>query len=377
MPRFLLDPTATFLNHGSFGATPRELLAVQSALRAEMEHQPVDFLVRQLPARLAAARERLGALLGARADDLAFVPNATAGVAAVLGSVELAPGDEILTTNHSYNAVTQAIRRRARGVGARVVTARLPWPTPHPDALEAAVVQAITDRTRLLVIDQVTSPTALVLPAERIVAAARERGVLTLVDGAHAAGQLSVDLRALDADWWVGNLHKWLCAPKGAALLCTREHHQARTQPTIPSHGNGLGYREEFDWPGTFDPTAWLTAPAAADLHDAMGGEQLRADHHALVQRGREEIADAIGAPLPHPDDPALYAAMAALPLGLPADRALSVNQTLWAHHRIEAPVSPFEGQAVLRISGFAAYNTPADYTRLAQVLPKVLTELR
>jgi len=377
MPQFLLDPTATFLNHGSFGATPREILAVQDALRMELERQPVDFLARQLPARLADARRRLGGLLGAHPDDLAFVPNATTGVAAVLGSIELSSGDEILTTNHAYNAVAQAISRRAHAAGARVVTARLPWPVEHPDALAEAVLGAVTDRTRLLVIDQITSPTALVLPAARIVAAARARGVATLVDGAHAPGQLTVDLDALGADWWVGNLHKWLCAPKGAALLWTAPRHQAHTQPAIPSHGTGLGYRAEFDWPGTFDPTAWLAAPAAADLHDALGGARLRAAHHALVQAGRVVVAQAAGAPLPHPDDPDLYAAMAAVPLDLPADRALALNQALWEQHRVEVPVSPFEGRAVLRISGFAAYNKPSDYARLAEVLPATIAAVR
>jgi isopenicillin-N epimerase len=222
----------------------------------------------------------------------------------------------------------------------------------------------------LLIVDAVTSPTGLVLPVPEIVAAARERGVLVLVDGAHAPGQLPVDLGTLAPDWWVGNLHKWLCAPKGAAVLWSAPRHRARTTAAVPSHGSGLGYHDEFDWPGTFDPTAWLTIPAALDLHAALGGEALQARNHALVQTGRQVLAAATGRPLPHPDDPSLYAAMASLALGLPERLAEPLNRHLWQSHRIEVPVSPLGGDCILRISGFAGYNTHLDYERLAAVLP-------
>ena len=377
MATFLLDPSVTFLNHGSFGATPREVLDVQSALRLRMEREPVDFLTRQLPGLLAEARAALAPALGAQPDDLAFVPNATTGVAAVLSSIELGPDDELLTTTHRYNAVRCALERRAAQAGARLVEAPLPWPVSSPEALAAAVIRRLSARTRLLVVDHITSPTALVLPVADIVAAARARGVPVLVDCAHAPGQVPVDLDGLGADWWVGNLHKWLCAPKGAALLWAAPHRQAQTRPAVPSHGTGLGFREEFDWPGTFDPTAWLAAPAALALHEAMGGPALQAAHHALVRRGREVVAEATGLPLPHPDDPRLYAAMAAIPLEVGAEHTRAVHDALWARHRVEVPVTAHDGDAVLRISGFAPTNRPADYARLAEVLPEVLAEVR
>lgn len=377
MASFLLDPGVIFLNHGSFGATPVEILAVQQDLRQRMEREPVDFLVRQLPGLLAAARERAARFVGARPQDLVFVPNATAGVGAVLRSLALRPGDELLTTNHRYNAVFQAMRREAGRAGARVLEARIPWPVQDPAALSQAVLAGIGPRTRLLVVDQITSPTGLILPVEDIVAGARARGVAVLVDGAHAPGQVELDLARLGADWWVGNLHKWVCAPKGAALLWTAPEHQGQARPPVTSHGADLGYHPEFDWPGTFDPTAWLAAPAAMDLHEAEGGPALRAAHHALVQAGRLLLSEALARPLPHPDDPRFYGSMAAISVGLPASQALALHTALWTQHRIEVPVSPFEDEAVLRISGFALYNRPEDYEALAAVLPGCVAALQ
>ena len=373
---FLHPAHCTFVNHGSFGATPAELLAVQSSLRQAMEAQPVDFLVRQLPGRLAAVRERLGAFLNADANGLAFVRNATEAIAAVLQGLPLEPGDEVLSTDHGYNAVRQAIHRRCARTGATPTVARLPWPVPSPEALAEAVVSSFTPATRLLVVDAVTSPTGLVLPVAQLAQEARARGILVLVDGAHAPGQLPVDIAAVACDWWVGNLHKWLCAPKGAAVLWTAPTHRSQTTAAVPSHGSGLGYREEFDWPGTFDPTAWLTIPAALDLHDALGGAALRDANHALVQAGRTVLSEATGQTLPHPDDPRLYAAMASLSLGLPERCAEPLNRLLWESHRVEVPVSPLNGDCILRISGFAGYNTSGDYERLAQVLPRAVAEV-
>lgn len=373
---FLHTADGTFLNHGSFGATPRELLDIQADLREQLERQPVDFLVRRLPDLLDEARAATAGALRADAAGLVFVRNATEGIAAVLQSVDLQPGDEILYTNHGYNAVHRAILRECDRTGARPVRVSLPWPVTHADALRDAVVRGLTDRTGLLIVDAITSPTALVLPVGEIVEAARARGVPVLVDGAHALGQIDVDVGALAPDWWVGNLHKWMCAPKGAAVLWTAPRHRAATTAAVPSHGSGIDYHFAFDWPGTFDPSAWLTVPAALALHEALGGARLRAAHHALVQQGRVVVAEAVNAPLPHPDDPALYAAMAAIPLDLPAALCVPLNHHLWTRHRVEVPVSPLEEHAVLRISGFAAYNTPEDYARLAAVLPQALEEV-
>ena len=376
MVHFRLDPSVTFINHGSFGATPVEILERQAAWRERLERQPVDFLVRQLPGLLQAAREPVAALLGAAPEDVVFVRNATEGVGAVLASLDLPTGATLWTT-HRYNAVFQAMQRRAAGCGGRVEQIPLPWPVTDPAALLEAVATHLPAGADLLVIDHITSPTGLVLPIEEIVALARSRGVPVLVDGAHSAGQLAVDLGALGADWWVGNLHKWLCAPKGAAVLWTRRDRQGDTHGLVTSHGYREGYALEFDWPGTFDPSAWLCADAAVALHERLGGAAFRAANHALVRTGRALLSDTTGLPSPHPDDPRLYGSMAALPLGLPEADAEALNRHLWTTHRIEVPVSPFQGDSVLRISGFSAYNTPDDYAHLARVLPDALQRFR
>jgi len=375
--RHLLHPGVTFLNHGSFGACPAELLEEAEDWRRRLEAEPVDFFVRRLPGHLAAALEAVGDFLGAPGRDLAFVPNATAGVNAVLAGLRFAPGDEVLTTDHRYGAVSTALRRWVERDGARVVEAPVPFPLQRPEEVVAAVVAAIGPRTRLLVVDHITSPTALVFPAAALVAAAHARGVPVLVDGAHVPGQIDVHLTTLGADWWVGNLHKWLSCPRGTAVLYTHPRHQSSTHALATSHGYGGGFRAEFDWPGTFDPAPWLCAPRAIALHAAQGGPAFRAAHHALVREGRARVADALGQPLPHPDDPALYAAMAAIPLGLPASAAGAAHDALFHQHQIEVPVVPFGGAAWVRISGYAAHNRPEHYARLAAVLPGVVAGLR
>jgi isopenicillin-N epimerase len=376
MATFLLDPDVTFLNHGSFGATPVELLQRQEVLRREMEREPVEFMVRSLPGHLARARARAARFLGADTADLAFVTNATAGANAVLGSLRLQPGDELLTTDHVYNAVRNAMLREAARAGARVVEVHVPFPLERPEQVTEAVIAGFGPRTRLLVLDQITSPTGMVWPMADILAAARAAGILTLVDGAHAPGQVPVDLNGLGADFWVGNLHKWLCAPKGAALLHVARAHQAWVHPPVISHGFGGGLHAEFDWPGTFDPTAWITAEAAFDLHEAEGGAELRAANHALVRRGREVVADLVGGRLPYPDDPALYGSMAAILLDGPPDAWSHIHDRLIDAHRVQVPIISWGGHLLVRISGFALYNRPDQYERLGHALRSVLDEV-
>lgn len=377
MVRHLLHPGVTFLNHGSFGACPAELLDEAENWRRTLEQEPVDFFVRKLPGLLSEALEAVGGFLGAPGADLAFVPNATAGVNAVLAGLRFGPGDEVLTTDHRYGAVSTALRRWVERDGGRVVEAPVPFPLQSPAEIAAAVLAGLGPRTRLLVVDHISSPTALVFPVAEIVAGAHARGVPVLVDGAHVPGQIDVSLGALGADWWVGNLHKWLCCPRGTAVLYTHPRHQAATRALTTSHGYGGGYRAEFDWPGTFDPAPWLAAPRAIALHAAQGGPAFRAAHHALVRAGREVVADALGLPLPHPDDPALYAAMSTIPLGLPAAAAGAVHDALFHRHQIEVPVVPWGGAAWVRISGYAAHNRPEHYAALARVLPGIVAGLR
>lgn len=372
---FLLDPTVTFLNHGSFGATPAPVRARQAAWRDEMEREPVDFLARRLPLLLAEARAALAPFVGARADDLAFVQNATTGANAVIDSVALRPGDELLTTDHRYDAVRNAMEARARRAGARVVEAALPFPGIDADTVVDAVAAAITPRTRLLVVDWITSPTALVLPVRRLVKLAQERGVPVLVDGAHAPGQVRVDLDALGADWWVGNLHKWTCAPKGAALLWARaDRHEALRAP-VTSHGWGAGLQAELEWPGTFDPTAWLAAPEAVRWH---GGQALMDANRALAAAALPVVADSSGLDLPPPPPEAMRGAMHAFPLdGVPAERFAELWNTLFEVHRVEVPILAWQGRVWCRYSAMSRYNTLDQYARLGEALRATLPAFR
>ncbi|HET9484338.1 MAG TPA: aminotransferase class V-fold PLP-dependent enzyme [Xanthomonadales bacterium] len=320
-----LDPSVAFLNHGSFGACPREVLEHQSALRARMEAEPVDFFVRDLPGLYAAARESLAAFVHADPDDLAFVSNATSGVAAVLGSIALSPGDELLTTDHAYAACAKALHHAAARSGARVVVARVPFPLSGDDDVVAPILAAATPRTRLALVDHVTSPTALVFPIERIVRELAARGIDVLVDAAHALGMLPLDLDRVGAAYTVCNAHKWLCAPKGSAFLHVRRDRQATLHPHVISHGYEPGapaarFRDEFDWTGTCDPTPWLCVPEALRCIGAMlpgGWPAVMARNRALALDARARVAAAIGATLPAPA--AMIGSMASLVLPTPA----------------------------------------------------------
>lgn len=367
-----LDPTVDFLNHGSFGATPRPVLAAQARLREEMEREPVLFLARRLPALLDGVRARLAAFLDTDAEGLVFVPNATTGVATVLHALDWTPGDEIVLADAAYFAVKQAARAVADRWGAKVVEARVPFPLDRPEAITAAFEAALTPRTKLVIVDHIVSATAVVFPAADIVAAARARGVVTLVDGAHAPGQLPLSIRAVGADFYTGNLHKWVCTPKGAAILAVAPAWRDRLHPLQVSHAYGQGLRPEFDWTGTSDPTAWLAVPDALDLFDGVGWDRLRAHNHALVRDGRVRVAEALGTDLPHPDDPRLYASMATIrvPWADPADPAKlgRLTAALFDAHRIEVPFTAYDERVWVRISG-QLYNTPDQYARLAEVL--------
>ncbi len=389
-----LDPAVTFLNHGSYGACPEPVLAVQRALLDELESEPVRFLTGQLDDRLDRARVAIAAFLGADPEGLAFVPNATTGVNTVLQSLRFEPGDELLTDDHEYNATINAMRSVAARDGARVVIAPVPFPIAGPrDALDA-IMAAVTERTRLVVVSQVTSPTALILPVAELIAVLERRGIDTLVDGAHAPGMIPLDLDALGAAYWTGNGHKWLCGPKGTAVLWVRADRRDRIHPLVVSHGANAPldgrsrFRHEFDWVGTTDPTGYLALPAAiawmrdVAAPDGGGWPAIMAANHELALEGRDRIAAALGMEAPAPDR--MLGSMAALPLPGLVDEAAAeaLQRRLEAEDGIQVPIGGWpvpaarsEGAApriLLRISA-QRYNEPADYEALAAALTRRL----
>jgi isopenicillin-N epimerase len=364
---WLLDPEVAFLNHGSFGATPRAVLAEQERWRALMERHPTHFMSEELPRVLRTAAARLAAFVGAQPDDLVFVENATAGCNTVLRSLRLAPGDEILVTDHGYAAVRKAAEYVAGRASARVVEAAVPFPVEDAAQVVAAVASRLGPRTRLAIFDHITSPTAVIFPVRELTELCRAAGVPVLIDGAHAPGMLSLDVPTVGADWYTGNCHKWLMAPKGSAFLWAAPDRQADTHPLVISHGHGQGLTAEFDWVGTRDPSAWLSVPAAIDFHERLGGANLRERNAALAREQATLLAGAWQTERGAPD--ALTGSMAAVRLPLreaaTTERALDLRRKLFDDHRIEVPVTAFAGALWARISAHA-YNRPADYARLA-----------
>ncbi|MDG2169427.1 MAG: aminotransferase class V-fold PLP-dependent enzyme [Opitutales bacterium] len=308
---FALDPSVVFLNHGSFGACPLAVLEFQSELRQRMEWQPVQFLQRDLEGLLDDARVSLGDFVGADPDDLVFVANATAGVNTVLRSIPFEPGDELLVSNHEYNACRNAIHFAAEVRGAKVITIDLPFPVKSEDEIVEAVMSYVTDKTRLLLIDHVTSQTGLVLPIKRIIDLLQERGIETLIDGAHAPGMVPLNLRELGATYYTGNCHKWICAPKSSGLLYVQKDKQEQIRPLTISHGansprtDRSRFQIEFAWMGTRDPTAALTVPFALNyLEETVEGgwSQLMKRNRHLAITARRIYCNSYNTPIPSPD---------------------------------------------------------------------------
>lgn len=380
-----LDPTVAHLNHGSFGAVPFPVLAEQQRWRSRMDANPVGFFRRELQPALDAARLAVSAFLGADADGVTFVQNTTSGAGVVFAAFPLVAGDEVLVTDHVYGAVLFGAQKAAARAGASVIVAGIPLGACDDEVL-AALLGAVTSRTRLAVIDQVASATAQGFPVERIVAALHSRGVAVLVDGAHAPGLLRVDLGALQPDFWVGNFHKWPCAPRGSAGLYVAERWRGLVGSFPVSWREAEGFPHSFLLPGTADQTGWLAVPAALEFFGALGWDAVRARNGALAEYGQRVIAEAVGADLagmPQGVDGAdeldgvgdAGLAMRLVPLaGLPADRFAAdvVRDRIADEFGIETVINVWGGRALLRVSA-QLYNCEAEYERLGAALCAVL----
>lgn len=369
-----LDDDYLTVNHGAFGATPKVVLAEQTVWRDRMEAQPSVFMRSILPKALRASATALATFLGAEGDDLVFVDNATTGCNAVLRSLSLKPGDEIVLHGQAYGAVANTTRYIAELSGVRIVTAALAFPDEDFAGFAQRFATCLGPRTRIAIIDHITSPSALLLPVAEIAASCREAGVPLLVDGAHGPGHTEIDLRSLDVDYYVGNCHKWLAAPKGAAFLWARRDKQADLHPTTVSHGFGGGYLTEFDWTGTRDATAQLAIQSALAFHERLGGVGLRRRNIALAGEGGALLASELGTILGNAGHEAAMA-MVRLPLeNVPLTKAYAteLRGRLLDEFKTDAPLHAHPSGIWLRLSAHA-YNEIEDYAKLADLCRRLV----
>jgi isopenicillin-N epimerase len=381
LQHWCLDPRAVYLNHGTFGVTPKSVLDAQHAMHAQIERHPARFMAHELmslesepPAhrpRLRAAAGQVAAFLGARGEDLVFVDNASSGVNAVLRSLQLSAGDEIVLFDHAYGAVARAASFVARERGARVATIALPFPLENETTCLELLAAALTPRTRIAVLDHITSETALVLPLARMAALCHARGVPVLGDGAHAPGAIDVDIPSLGVDWYAANLHKWAFAPRGCGVLWAKPDRREGLHPPIISWGLDVGWHQEFDWTGTRDPTPFLCAPAGiAFITDFLGADAMRAYNHALAWQAAGMLTRRWGLPWQTPEH--LVGCMATVPLppclGRTAADAWRLRQWLLAKRDIEVAIVARDERLWARVSA-QVYNDVGDIERLGDAM--------
>ncbi len=381
---FLLDPDVVFLNHGSFGATPRPVFEVYQQWQRRLERQPVQFLGSDIGGYLATARAALGNYLHVAANDLVYVPNATFGVNVVTRSLRLGPGDEVLTTDHEYGACERAWRYMSRERGFALVRRSIPLPLTTPEAIVEALWAGVSPRTRVIFLSHITSPTAVRFPVEAICARARAAGILTVIDGAHAPGQIPLDLVAVGADFYAGNCHKWLCAPKGAGFLYARPEVQPLIEPLIigwgwsdepPAAGSlsfGSSFLDYLQYPGTKDYAAYLAVPAAIDFQAQHDWPTVRTRCHTLAAEAIGRIEALTGLPSLYPQPPGdFYRQMAAAALPPIADLP-AFKQRLYDEYKVEIPCVQWGERQFIRIS-IQGYNTRADVDVLLAALEALL----
>ncbi|MEM1168700.1 MAG: aminotransferase class V-fold PLP-dependent enzyme [Cyanobacteria bacterium P01_H01_bin.35] len=379
-----LDPNVTFLNHGSFGACPLPVLTAQTRLREKLEREPVNFFIREFETLLDEARGKLAEFVGAKSEELAFVPNATTGVNAVLRSLNFSSTDELLTTDQEYNACRNALNFVSDRAGAKVIVASLPFPVESPQEIVEAVIKHISPRTRLALLDHVSSSTAFVFPIKQLVKELAKRGVDTLVDGAHAVGMLPLNLEEIGAAYYTGNCHKWLCAPKGAGFLYVRQDKQENIHPLTISHGanstrtDKSRFHLEFNWMGTDDPTAYLCIPEAIKFMGSLlpgSWSELMEKNKSMALAARHLLQEKLGIKIDCcPDEMIGSMAVVKLP-DEEEDEIYSglispLQNDLWEKFRIEVPIVlwPNKRRRLLRISA-QIYNSFSQYEYLAEAL--------
>jgi isopenicillin-N epimerase len=377
--QFLLRPGVAFLNHGSYGACPAPVFEAYQRWQRELEAEPVEFLGRRLPGLLAEAREALARYLGTSTGNLVFVPNATHGMNIVARSLQLEPGDEVLGNTHEYGAVERTWTYLCERQGARYISQPIPLPLGEPGEVVEHLWRGVTPRTKAIVLSHLTSPTALIFPVAEVCRRAAEAGILTIIDGAHAPGQLDLALDTLGADFYMGNCHKWLCAPKGAAFLYARPERQALLQPLVVSWGwrarqpSGSPFHDLCDWTGTADPAAYLSVPAAIAFQAEHDWPTVRTTCRALASEARARVLALTGLPPLCPDAPEWWGQMCAMPLPVRAElSAEEVRRRLFDDFGVEVPITEWEGWRLVRVS-IQAYNTPRDVDRLVEGLRAVL----
>ena len=380
LPDWPLDPAVTYLNHGTVGVTPRRVLAAQQAIRDEMERGPSQFLLREVsglvgmpgnrPSRIREAAGQVAAFVGARGEDLVFVDNATTGANAVLRSLVLEPGDEIVLTHHAYGAIARLAQFVARERGARVRTVQVPYPRFDPGRLVDAVTAAIGPRTKIAVLEHIAAESALIFPLADLAAICRARGVPVLADGAHVPGVLPLDLTSLGVDWYTANLHKWACAPRSCGFLWADPSQQAWLHPPVISWGLDQGFTAEFDWVGTRDPSPWLAAPAGIAFLGGLGWDALARHNHDLAWRGAQFLADRWQTTIEFGEASVGFMATVPLPsdLGRAPDDAARLRDQLLFDDRIEVQVHAACDRLWVRVSA-QVYTAWADLERLADAI--------
>jgi isopenicillin-N epimerase len=377
--QFLLDPAITFLNHGSFGATPRPVFEVYQDWQRRLEYDPIHFIDKELAGHLKTARQSLAEYLGVDGDDLAYVPNATFGVNVVARSLALGPGDEVLATDQEYGACNNVWQYLTQKQGFQYLIQPLPWPFADHEETVEQLWQGVTPRTRVIYLSHITSATALRLPVEEICRRAREAGILTVVDGAHAPGQMPLDLTEVGADFYTGNCHKWLCSPKGAGFLYARPERQSLIEPLVIGWGWGpdrsLTFGSDFldylQWLGTDDLSAYLAVPATIQFQAENDWPTVRRWCHDLLTEILQRIGRLTGLPSPYPAEHGYYHQMAIAPLPRIADLP-AFKQRLYDCCRIQIPCTNLGDRQFIRIS-IQGYNTPADVDRLLAALADLL----